>query len=134
MDADRQAGLDRRLEDRPIAPLAQKLAGAAQEQHVREAPVAGTLANFLHGKLGVLVRDHHRRLEPRLPPVPALELVLVGGERHGGAELVVLLALPGGRERIHDAPFDAVEIEVLFPHEAEVARGQTAAGRPGVTP
>ena len=55
-------------------------------------------------------------------------------ERHGGAELVVLLALPRGRERIHDAPFDAVEIEVLLAHEVEIARRQAAAGRPGVAP
>src|SRR5215510_6170201 len=42
--------------------------------------------------------------------------------------------LPRGRERIHDAPFDAVEIEVLLAHEVEIARRQTAAGRPGVAP
>src|SRR6516164_4354438 len=46
----------------------------------------------------------------------------------------LLLPLPGGRERIHDAPFDAVEIEVLLAHEVEIARRQAAAGRPGVAP
>src|SRR3981081_968451 len=66
--------------------------------------------------------------------VPAVELVLVGGERHGRAEFVVLLTLPGRRERIHDAPFDPVEVEMLLAHEAEVARRQSAAGRPGVAP
>ena len=97
-----------------------------------EAAIAGALADFGARRLAVLVGHDDRGLEPRIAPVPALELVLVGGERHGGAELVVLVALPGRRERIHDAPFDAVEIEMLLAHEVEIARRQSAAGRPGV--
>src|SRR5262245_37285238 len=99
---------------------------------MRKAPVAGTAADLLHRELGVLVGNNDRRLEPRLALVPPFELVLVGGKRHGRAELVVLLALPRGRERVHDAPFDAVEIEVLLAHEIEIARRQSTAGRPGV--
>ncbi len=131
---DRQTRLDRGLEDRPVAALAQKLAGAAQEQHVREAAVAGALADLLHRQLGILIGDHHRRLQPWLTLVPALELILVARERHGGAELVVLLALSSRRERVHHAPLDPVEIEMLLAHEVEVARGEPASGRPGVAP
>src|ERR671926_234939 len=47
MHADGQAGLDRGLEDRPIAPLAEQLAGSAQEQHMRKALVAGAAADLL---------------------------------------------------------------------------------------
>src|SRR5262249_22544878 len=90
--------------------------------------------NLRAGHFAILIGNDDRGLEPWIAPVPAFELVLVGGERHGGAELVVLLALPRGRERIHDAPFDAVEIEVLLAHEVEIARRQAAAGRPGVAP
>src|SRR4029077_4427754 len=46
----------------------------------------------------------------------------------------VLLALPGRRERIHDAPFDPVEVEMLLAHEVEIACRKSAAGRPGVAP
>src|SRR5262249_3069958 len=66
--------------------------------------------------------------------VPALELMLVGGKGQGGAELVVLVALPRRRERIHDAVLDAVEIEVLLALEVEAAAGQATVGRPGVAP
>src|SRR5262249_40634369 len=134
VNADRKAGFDRRLEDRPITPLAEKLASAAQKQNVREAAIARALPNLRAGHFAILIGNDDRGLEPWIAPVPAFELVVVGGERHGGAELVVLLALPRGRERIHDAPFDAVEIEVLLAHEVEIARRQAAAGRPGVAP
>ena len=134
MNADGKAGLDRRLEDRPVAALAEKLAGAAQEQDVGETAIAGAFANLDAGQFAVLIGNDDGGLEPRIAPVPAFELILVGGKRHGGAELVVLLALPGRRKRIHHAPFDPVEIEMLLAHEVEIARRQSAAGRPGVAP
>src|SRR6266852_3293109 len=123
MNADRQTGFDRRLEDRPISSLAQKLAGAAQEQNMGKAAIAGALANLQAGQLAILVRDDDRRLEPRIASVPTFQLVFIGSKRHRGAELIVLLALSGGRERVHDAPLDPVEVEMLLAHEIEVARG-----------
>ena len=46
MNADGKAGFDRRLEDRPVAALAEKLAGAAQEQDVGETAIAGAFADL----------------------------------------------------------------------------------------
>src|SRR5205807_5973943 len=73
-------------------------------------------------------------LQSRVAPIPTFELVLVGSKRHRRAELIVLLALPGGRERIHDSPFDPVAVEVLLAHEIEIACRQSAARRPGIAP
>jgi len=53
-------------------------------------------------------------------------------KRHGGAEFIVLVALPGGRERVHDRVFDPVEVEMLPAHEIEVAGRQAATRRPGI--
>src|SRR3984893_6621756 len=100
VDAHGQAAFARRLEDRPIAPLAEQLAGAAQEQHMRKAAIAGAPADLLHGELAVLIGNDDGRLEPRLAGVPPGPLVLVGGKRFSAAELVVLLALPGRREGV----------------------------------
>jgi hypothetical protein len=99
---------------------------------VGEAAIARPPPDLDPRRLPVLVRNHDRSHQPRIAPVPAFELELVGGERHGGAEIVVLIALPGGRERIHDRVFDAVEVEVLPAHEVEIAGRQPAAGRPGI--
>src|SRR2546427_9471309 len=99
-----------------------------------EPAIAGTFAYLQAGELTVLVRNHHRGLESGITPVPTFELVLVGGKRHRRAELIVLLALSRGRERIHDPPFDPVEVEVLLAHEIEIACRQSAARRPGVAP
>src|SRR5262245_64800791 len=103
MNTDRKAGFDRRFEDRPIAPLAEKLAGAAQEQHVREAAIARAFANLGAGHFAVLIGNDDRCLEPWIAPVPAFELVLVGRESHGGAEMVVVFALPVVSVRVDDA-------------------------------
>ena len=130
--ADRQPGLDRRLVDRPIALLAHELAGAAAQQHMGEAAIARARLDFGARRFAVLVRNDDRRQEPRIAPVPAFELELVGGKRHGGAEFIVLVALPGRRERIHDRVFDPVEVEMLLAHEIEIAGRQPAAGRPGI--
>ena len=55
MNADGKTGLDRRLEDRPVAALAKKLAGAAQEQDVGETAIAGAFANLGAGQFTVLI-------------------------------------------------------------------------------
>src|SRR5262249_45703239 len=109
-----------------------ELAGAALEQHVGETAVAGAPLDFDDRRPGVLIGHDNRGEEPRVARVPAVELEFVGGERHGSRELVVLVALPGRRKRVHDRIFDRVEIEVLLAHEFEIARRQAAAGRPAV--
>src|SRR5262249_37673766 len=116
MDPDRESGFDRGFEDRPIAALAQKVARSAEKQHMRKAAVAGALANFHACELGVLVWDDHGCFETRVASVPAVQLIFIGGKGHRRTELIVLLALPTGRERIHDAPLDAVHVEILFTH------------------
>src|SRR5205085_9203357 len=46
MDADRKPGLLRRLIDRPVAALAERLDVAAQQQHLHEILVACARADF----------------------------------------------------------------------------------------
>src|SRR5262249_46114228 len=99
---------------------------------MREAFVAGAAADLGPRGFAILVRHDHGGEEPTVAPMPAVELELVRGRCHGDAELVVLVALPGRRERVHDRVFDWVEIEILLFHETEIARRQAAAGRPAV--
>src|SRR5690348_17632299 len=87
-----------------------------------EAAVAGALADFLPRRVRILIRHDQRRLEPWIKRVPMIELILVGGKCQGGGELVVLLALPGRRQRIHHAVFDTVEIEVLLAQDRKSTR------------
>ncbi len=97
-----------------------------------ETLVAGAGADFLARGFAVFVGHHQRAAQPLVERVPMVELEFVAGESQRRAVLVVLLALSGRRERIHDGVFDAVQIEVLRPHEIEVARRQAAARRPRI--
>jgi hypothetical protein len=87
-----------------------------------EAPIAGAAANLHPRSVRILVGHDERSFQPRIERVPMVELELIGGERQGRAEFVVLLALPGRRQWIHHAIFDSVEIKVLRAHELVVAR------------
>ena len=132
MNADRQSGFDRCLIDRPIPLLAHRLAGAAAEQHLHEPAITGTAADFRNRSLGVLIRHDHRSKQTVVAMVPAMDLKLVRGCRHRRAKSVVLVALPGRRQRIHHREFDRISIKKLPLHEIEIAAGQSAAGRPGI--
>ena len=134
MHADRQARLAGRLVDRPVAAAAHQVRGAGEHQHVGEAAVARAAADFFARGVRIFVRHDQRSLEPRIERVPMIDLELVGGERQRGGELVVLLALPRRRQRIHHAILDAIEIEVLLAHELIIAGRQPAVRRPRVAP
>src|SRR6202035_1349071 len=63
---------------------------------------------------------------------PVVELEFIAGKRQRRAVVVVLLALPRRRQRIHHAIFDAVEIQMLLTHELVIAGRQPAVRRPGI--
>src|SRR5262249_21531432 len=129
--ADRKAGLDGRLVDRPVASPPERLAGAAEHEHLAELAPAGTAPDLARGRHAVLVGHADRRAEPRLAANPELGLRLVRGRRHGGGKIGVLLAEPGRRERGQDGVVDPIEIEMLLADEVDIAPGHTA-GRPGI--
>ncbi len=132
MDADRQTRFACGFVDRPVAAAAHQLAGAGEHQHLGKAAVAGAAADFLARSIRVLVRHDQRRLEPRVARVPAIDLELVGGESQRRAVVIVLLALPRRRQRVHQGIVDAIEIEVLLAHELVIARRQAAVRRPRI--
>ena len=77
VDADRQADLLRRLVDRPVAALAERLDVAREQQHLNEILVAGALADFGGGGNTVLIGDDDRALQARILAGPFLDLPVV---------------------------------------------------------
>ena len=75
--ADRKPGLLRRLVDRPVAALAERLDVAAEQQHLHEILVAGALADFGGGGHAVLVGDDDRALQAAVLAGPFLDLPVV---------------------------------------------------------
>src|SRR6516164_6428151 len=102
MDADRQPRLDGGLVDRPIALAPERLTGAAQQQDLGKAAVAGATADFARGGLRVLIGDDDRRLEALVAPRKALELAFIAREGERRGKLGVLLALAGRCQGVHD--------------------------------
>src|SRR6185369_2002210 len=85
VDADRQADLLRRLVDRPIAALAERLDGTAEQQHLNEVRIAGALADFGGGGNTVFIGDDDRALQAGILAGPFLDLPVVdrGADRAG---------------------------------------------------
>ena len=131
MDADRQADLCRRLIDRPVAALAERLDIAAEQQHLHEIRIAGALADLGGGGRAVLVGDDDRTLQAGILAGPFLDLPVVdrGADRSG--QIVVAQALPAG-ERIEHAERDVVGIEQLLLHEGQRGTLRPAFRRPSV--
>ncbi len=96
MDADRQADLLRRLVDRPVAALAERLDVAREQQHLDEIRIAGALADFGGGGNAVFIGDDDRALQARILGCPFLDLPVVdrGADRAG--QILVAQALPAG--------------------------------------
>src|SRR5205085_4317343 len=111
MDADRKPGLLRRLIDRPVAALAERLDVAAQQQHLHEILVACARADFGGSRRPVLVGNHDGAFEALVLAGPFLDLPVVDRRANGGGKVVIADALPRGKW-IEDAEHDIVRIEV----------------------
>ena len=131
MHADRKPHLFRRLIDRPVAALPERLDIAAEQQHLHEILVAGALADFGGRGRTVLVGDHDRAFQARILAGPFVDLPVVDGARQSRAQILVAQALPGV-ERIQYAERDVVGIEMLLLHERQRRALRTAFRRIGV--
>src|SRR6185312_5099955 len=107
--ADRQPRLLRRLVDRPVASLPERLDVTAEQQHLHEILVTRALADFRRRRRPILILDHDGALEAGILAGPLLDLPVVnsGGER--GAEIVIADALSRA-ERIEHTERDVVRI------------------------
>ena len=134
MDADRQAVPRRGLVDRPVAAAAE----AARWSGSGSAPArsAGSPARrsiSSRASWRVIVGHHDRGLAARSSwRVQAVQLPVVDGSRHRGAEVGVLVALAGDLSGLRIAVLDAVGVEVVLAHECEIAARPEAFGRPGI--
>src|SRR3984893_13549171 len=115
-----KSGLHGGLVDRPVALASQRLAGAAEHQHLRETTVAGAAADFLHRCLRILIGDDHRRPEAPVAAGPALQLAFIGCEGERRRQIGILVALARWRQRIEYAKVDAVAVEMLLLHEGKI--------------
>ena len=120
---DRQPGLGGRAQDRPVARVAEPLLGGPGQQHLDEARVAGQPLDLAHGEVGVLVRRADRAEQPRLLGEPLVADPVVERAAQLGRELGRLAAEALGLHRREDRVVDVVLVEVLAPHEPEVAAG-----------
>ncbi len=124
----RQPGRRRGFIDRPVAPLPRRLPGAAQQQYLSEMRVTGKALDLRDGCGGILVRDHDRGFQPAVLAGPFLDLPLIHRMRHGAGQVGVDRALAGRGQRVEDAEFDIVGIQMLPGHEGQITAG-SAAGR-----
>src|SRR5262249_56779570 len=92
--------LFRRLVDRPVAPLPERLHIAAQKQHLDIIRVAGALADLLRRGDAVLIGDDDRAFQALVLAGPFLDLPVVDGARQRRRQIVVAHALPGAAERV----------------------------------
>ena len=65
MQADREAVLQRRLEDRPVAPPAQRLGVLRAKLDLAETPVVGAPLDLPTAGVGIVERDQDRCAQPR---------------------------------------------------------------------
>src|ERR1700742_1882537 len=70
VNADWKSRFFRRLVDRPIAALTQRLDIAAQQQDLDETLVSGALADFGGSGRAVFIGDHHRAFRTEILPGP----------------------------------------------------------------
>ena len=131
MDADRQADLLRRLVDRPIAALSERLDIAGEQQHLDEIFIAGALADFGGGGNAVFIGDDDRALQARILGCPFLDLPIIDRGADCAGQILVAQALPAG-ERIEHAEGYVVGIEQLLLHEGQRGALRAAFRRPGV--
>src|SRR6202023_2364442 len=131
MHADRKPDLLRRLVDRPVAALAQRLDVAAEQQHLDKVLVAGALANFGGGGRTILVGDHDGAFQAAILTGPFVDLPVVDGGRQRRTQILVANALPG-LERTQYAERDIVRVEMLLLHERQRRALRAAFRRPGV--
>src|SRR5579871_7075359 len=118
MHADWQPGLFGRLVDRPIAALADRLDGAAEQQHLDEIFVTRAIADFGRCRWPVFIGNDDRALQAAVLAGPFIDLPIVDGRTERSRELVIADAL-ACREWIEHAEHDIVRIEMLLLHEGE---------------
>src|SRR3984957_8224562 len=82
MHADRQTGALCRLEDRPVAPAADRFAGGRTKLYLHEVWIAGVPLDLGHRRGGILVRNLDRRLQTRFPGHEFRELPQVDRAAH----------------------------------------------------
>src|SRR3984885_3569335 len=133
MDGYGKSGFGGGLIDRPIAAIAERLAGAREHQHLDEILVSGPFANFSCGNIRRFIGHDDRCLEAAILRRPLRDLPLVGRGAERGAELGIRHALPA-LQRIEDAEDDIVRIEMLGLHETETAAGPAAFRRQRIAP
>ena len=128
------------LEFRILGPLEVVAAGRRLEVKPAQARVllallagrplvAGAACDFLHGEVGVFLRDSHTGAESRFRRHPFLNLPFIHSEAERGVEVRVSRAAMQRRE--HTKP-DVVRIEQLRAHEREVGAGRSTVRRPGI--
>ena len=120
MDAERQAGRLRRRVDRPIAPPPQRLVRARANVDLHILAGSRAALDLGHRRLGIVLADDDRRLEPGLGFAPTLDLPIVDGALKGDAELRGSAARRQEVEYLQDAELDINWVEVLLAHEVKV--------------
>src|ERR1700733_6104016 len=133
MDGYGKSGFGGGLVDRPIAAVAEGLAGAREHQHLDKILVSGPFANFSGGKTPRFIGPADRGLEAAILRRPFRDLPLVGRGAQRRTKLGIRHALPA-LQRIEDAEGDIVRIEMLGLHETETAAGPAAFRRQRIAP
>src|SRR6266478_6536391 len=132
MDAERQVELLRARVDRPVTAAPQRLVGPRTDIDLHILADFRATRDLGNGRLGVVLPDQNRGLQPGLPAGPVRELPFVDGALDRGAEFEVLLREDEHVEHLQDAELDVERIEVLLAHEGEIGSGRAAGRRPGI--
>ncbi len=132
MNAERQAEFLGARIDRPVAVAAERLVGARRDVDLHILADLGAALDLGDRRLGVVLPDQDRGLQPRLAAGPVRELPVVDGALDRGAEIEILLREDEEIEHLQDAELDVERIEMLLAHEGEIGSGRSAGRRPGI--
>jgi hypothetical protein len=127
VDRDGQAALGGGLEDREVARLAVRALGAADEQHVDEAHVAGQAADLGRRRERVLRGADDASTQASVRPEPALAQPVVVSARELRGAIGARHQRDGDRVvGVEDAGRDAEPVEDVAPHLLGARAGDAA--------
>src|ERR1044072_9931559 len=106
MDAERQAELLGLRMDRRVAMAAKRLVGARRDVDLHVAAVFRAAFDLGDGRLGIVLADQDRGLQPRIAVAPLRELPLVDRALDRRAEIEGLLREAEQLERLQAGDLD----------------------------
>ncbi len=109
--------------------MSERIARPRRYQDLHVGGIARAPLDFRDGEDGVLLRHHDAGTQPRLRLDPGLQLPVVDRARERRRIVQIPLFHSGAAERHQHADLDAVGIEMLPAHQAEVGAGRPLLGK-----